>query len=145
MKPFLTNKQLLEKLEKRAGISFSKPVIELFAKKGYHRIKNTLMFMINNNIEITNISIKAIYINEKHFRHMLMPRIESFEMVLKNNIIHEITRTLSSKDNIFKGLKNEIFIKDKKQVLITRINSRLKKVYRNDNFNVTSNKHSIFH
>lgn len=144
MKSFLTNKQLLEKLEKRAGISFTKTVVELFNKKGYHRIKNILMFMINNNIEITNISINAIYKNEKHFRHMLMPRIESFEMILKNNILHEITRNLTSKDNIFKNLKNEIFIKGKKQMLIDKINLRLKKVYRNNNFDVTSNKHSIF-
>ena len=144
MKSFLTNKQLLEKLENRAGISFSEHVIELFNKKGYDRIKNTLMFMINNGIEITNVSIKTIYINEKHFRHMLMPRIESFEMVLKNNILHEITRTLTPEDNIFVGLENEVFIKGKKEVLITKINSRLKKVYRNNGFDVTSNNHSIF-
>ena len=145
MKDFKTHEQLIEKLEVLAGFKFSKSILNLYTQKGYRRVKNTLIFMINNNLDINNISIKSVYKNEKHFRHMLMPRIESFEMSLMNNTLHEVTNSLKASDNIFSDtLEKTIFIKEKKERLIHSINKRLKKVYKNDNFDLTNNQVSIY-
>ena len=145
MKDFKTHVELIKKLENRAGLKFSSPNLLLYKQKGYRRIKNTLMFLINNNLKITNTSIRSVYKNEKHFRHMLMPRIESFEMSLRNNTLHEITNSLTSSENIFSDkLKRNIFIKNSKKQLIISVNRRLKKVYKNKNFNITNNQVSIY-
>ena len=145
MKDFKTHKELIEKLELLAGLKFSKSIINLYNNKGYRRIKNTLIFMINNNLNITNVSIKSVYKNEKHFRHTLMSRIESFEMSLMNNTLHEITDSLTSSDNIFSDtLEKNIFIKKNKIQIINSINKRLKKVYKNRDFDLRNNEVSIY-
>lgn len=91
MKIFLKHNELIEKLETRAGISFSPSILKLYNDKGYVRVKKTLIFMKQNNIEINNRSIGYIYRADKHLRHTLMPRIETFEMKLKNHMLHVIT------------------------------------------------------
>lgn len=128
---FLNDSELIKKLEKRSGIEFSKTTKELYDAKGYYRLKKTLIFMRSNNIEINNKSIVRIYRNEKHLRHMLMPKLESFEMILKNHTLHEVMRIAVS-ENIFSDdrTNKKIFINKKqweKNLLISNINHSIRK------------------
>ena len=144
MKIFEEDDILIKRLEQRSGIVFSPTIIKLFHDKGYIRIKNTLIFMKQNNIIINNKSIGYIYRADKHLRHMLMPRIESFEIKLRNHLLHVITK-VAIDGLIFKSRTTKrIYIEtDKTGKFIKGVNKSLTIAFKRK-YNVNSPKSLIF-
>lgn len=136
--------ELQKILETKANITFSQKTIELFQAKGYHRLKSVILYCHRYNIRISNNSIVSIYKNEKHLRHMLGPRIETFELTILNHVLHEITRISNDKNPFSPGVSHKLFIKSKVTNLVNYLNSNLPKRLKDKKFKVTKSSYMIF-
>ena len=144
MKHFETHTSLIKKLEVRAGISFSSTTKKLYDDKGYIRIKNTILFMRQNKIKINNRTIMSIYKADKHLRHTLMPRIETFEMKLKNHMLHTITEVATDGLIFDSRTTKRIYVKSKRiKSFKEHINKNLTRSF-HEKYNVDSDKRLIF-